>query len=271
VLFNRNLIYLSLWAIGLGLTQGTNAQQGPVIQPVDSVQFLLNEPYDLLHRIYYTGNVSASQPLISLSEYPQQSFFRQINSDSLKITFWLNAYNALVQYELLAHPERFHHRNRFFTEKRYTLFGQRLSLDDIEHRILRRNAGKYSLGYMKRFSRPAFYRKAVPASLDYRVHFAMNCGAASCPPITLFEPDQLYNQLEQRTSQYLKDNTLIKGSTAYLPRLLFWFKGDFGSRRNVKQLLEKHQVTESGKKYRLRYLPYDWTMKKGNFDRQQPD
>lgn len=38
----------------------------------------------------------------------------------------------------------------------------------------------------------------------YRIHFALNCGAKSCPPIAFYKPRQMDRQLEMATKPYLE-------------------------------------------------------------------
>jgi hypothetical protein len=57
--------------------------------------------------------------------------------------FWVNLYNAFVQDDLRRHPERYHDRRAYFSERRHTVAGTDLSLDSIEHGILRHSKWKY--------------------------------------------------------------------------------------------------------------------------------
>ncbi len=57
----------------------------------------------------------------------------------LIIKHWLNIYNAFVQKLLTDNPGKFKKRNSFFSDQQITLAGRQLSLDDIEHGILRRS------------------------------------------------------------------------------------------------------------------------------------
>ena len=42
------------------------------------------------------------------------------------------------------------------------------------------------------------------AHVDPRIHFALNCGAKSCPPIKTFSGDQVQDQLQVATSSFLE-------------------------------------------------------------------
>lgn len=77
--------------------------------------------------------------------------------------------------------------------------------DDIEHGILRGNAtAPASLGALLKLpflARPQFKkgdprREYVVTPVDPRIHFALVCGAKSCPPIKLYTPDNLDDGLQ---------------------------------------------------------------------------
>lgn len=77
--------------------------------------------------------------------------------------------------------------------------------DDIEHGILRSNAvAPASIGALLKLpflAHPQF-KKGDPrrgyavSPLDPRIHFALVCGAKSCPPIKLYTPDNLDEGLQ---------------------------------------------------------------------------
>ena len=67
----------------------------------------------------------------------------------------------------------------------YNVGGLLFTLDEIEHGVLRCNKGH------PKDEKPMFEddaRKSLSLSfLDPRIHFALNCGATSCPPIRLLK------------------------------------------------------------------------------------
>ena len=67
----------------------------------------------------------------------------------------------------------------------YNIGGHIYSLDDIEHGALRDNQGHPSSG-KPRFDEGDPRIRAVCSPLDPRLHFALNCGARSCPPIRVY-------------------------------------------------------------------------------------
>jgi hypothetical protein len=106
-------------------------------------------------------------------------------------------------------------------------------LDDIEHGILRRSKVKWSFGYFNKLFPSAFEKKHRVDTLDYRIHFSLNCGAISCPPIAFYKPEQLDKQLEVATKVYLSGEAAYNeaDNTVALPALMGWFRGDFGGKK----------------------------------------
>ena len=91
--------------------------------------------------------------------------------------------------------------------------GQGYSLDAIEHGVLRLNARPpYRL--RRPFAAGDPRRGAAPSRLDPRIHFALNCGARSCPPIRAYGAAELDPELERTTSGYMRAETSSTASAA---------------------------------------------------------
>jgi len=107
-------------------------------------------------------------------------------SDDERKAFWINLYNAFTQTLLKANPFLYRNKHRFFTAKQITIAGQLISLDAIEHGILRRSKIKWAFGYLGKLFPSALEKAWRVAKVDARIHFALNCGAKSCPPIAFY-------------------------------------------------------------------------------------
>jgi len=181
--------------------------------------------------------------------------------------FWINLYNAAVQRHLTADPSLYDDRRRFFGGKRITVAGRELSLDDIEHGLLRGSKWKYGLGYVPRLRPSAFERRHRLAELDPRIHFALNCGAESCPPIVAYSPDGVDAELDAATRSFLDQSAEYDAATDTLrvSRLFLYYRGDFGGRRGIYAFLRRHGVLSDGETPRVRYKSYDWTLQKAKY------
>jgi hypothetical protein len=182
--------------------------------------------------------------------------------DAARIAFWLNVYNAAVRTRLLRDPGAYRRRWRFFATSAVTVAGRRLSPNAIEHGMLRRSAFVAGLGYLRNPAPSRFERLLRVERVDPRVHFALNCGARSCPPLAAWDPATLDRDLDRATGAYLAAESArsADGRELVVPRLLSWYRGDFGGREGILSLLLRHGVLAAGDSPRLRYADYDWTL-----------
>ena len=176
------------------------------------------------------------------------------------LAFWLNVYNAAAQLLLERRPGLFESRWRFFRAMAITVAGVDVSLDDIEHGILRGERSKYGLGYLPRLARSGFgpeYR----LDADPRIHFALNCGAASCPAILAYDPESVDRALDEATASHLERTATYDAARdrVRLPRVCLWFIGDFGGPSGLRAFLREHGQIPPGSKPSLRFESYDWT------------
>lgn len=182
--------------------------------------------------------------------------------DASRIAFWLNVYNAAVRVRIRADPGAYRRRWRFFATPSVVVAGRSLSPNAIEHGILRRSAFLIGLGYLHDPFPSAFERQMRVSRLDARVHFALNCGARSCPPLSAWSPETLDADLERATAAYLTSESrrASESSEIHVPRLLSWYRGDFGGPAGVTRLLRRHGIVGPGERPRLRFRAYDWTL-----------
>jgi Protein of unknown function, DUF547 len=167
--------------------------------------------------------------------------------------FWINFYNALTIDVVLDHYPVKSIRDigggLFDTgpwkKQLVTVEGQKLSLDNIEHDILRKT-----------------WR-------DPRVHYAVNCASMSCPNLMAkaFTAENLDRLLTQGGRDYVnhpRGVRMHKGK-ATLSRIYSWYKGDFG--RNDAEVLRHVAVFAApGLKKQLAEIDdidgydYDWSL-----------
>lgn len=178
-------------------------------------------------------------------------------SEDHKKAFWINLYNAFF---LILRKEKGVQKPAIFRGKLIRVAGHDFSLDDIEHGILRKYRWKWSLGYLPNIWASDLIKKLAVHKIDYRIHFALNCGAKSCPPIAFYTPDDIEQQLEMATISFLEQETEVKAAKkeVHVTRLFQWYKGDFGGTSGIKRILHKKLGVDTRGK-RLIYRSYDWT------------
>jgi hypothetical protein len=194
-----------------------------------------------------------------------------LTSDAERTAFWLNVYNATVQCVLREDPDRYDRRT-FFSRELLTVAGESLSLDDVEHGILRRSQWKLGLGYVPNPFPSDFERTHRVGARDWRIHFALNCGAESCPPIAVYTAEGIDDELDLATESYLETEIEYRPEkgVAVVPRLLLWYRGDFGGRAGIYRILREYGPVPAAAKPRVRYAEYDWTLSLGRFvDRER--
>jgi hypothetical protein len=189
------------------------------------------------------------------------------------LAFWLNLYNALLIHAALSAGIR---RNmmeapHLFQRLGYQVAHLHFSLDAIEHGILRENRG-----HPLRLGLPQLMlwdprHALVLRPMDLRIHFALNCGAASCPVIRPYDPAQLDPQLNAAARSFLLSNALriaeppAKG--VLMSRIFLWYARDFGlrPRAQFERALsflppdDTHDLLAASS-LGLRYAPYDWSL-----------
>lgn len=203
----------------------------------------------------------------SIASLPASALNDELETEDEKLAFWLNIYNANIQLQLKDSAARYTNRGNFFSAKSITVAGKKLSFDDVEHGILRHSKSILSLGYFNKWFPNRFERKHRLQMVDYRIHFALNCGAASCPPIAFYKPELINKQLDLATNSYLLQEVIFDSTdnTVTVPKLMLWFKGDFGGKTGVYSMLKKLQLIPANSKPKIKYKEYSWTLMLNNY------
>ncbi|UCG24865.1 MAG: DUF547 domain-containing protein, partial [Chloroflexota bacterium] len=195
-----------------------------------------------------------------------------LTTDDARRAFWINLYNALVLDAVITFGVQSSVTEgrlgilAFFRRAAYLIDGRRVSLEDIEHGILRANRGNpYVPGPHFASDDP---RLAWSLPLDPRLHFALNCGGRSCPPIRSYSADKLDTQLDLATLGFVDATVVVRPekNQVQLSRILGWYAKDFGGRDGVLKFLVAHLpddarrdfLIEAGTTLRLKYSAYDW-------------
>lgn len=186
-----------------------------------------------------------------------------LNNDNAIKTFWLNMYNAwyqiLAQREKLKNPE-------IFTKKTILIADYSFSLDDIEHGILRKYRWKYSKGYFAEFFPDKRIKQLAVSKIDYRIHFALNCGAKSCPPIAFYRYSTIDQQLDIATKTFINAETEFDDTQKEMQvtKIMDWFIADFGGKKGIKEIIKKY-LNKDVSNYSIHFKPYNWDAALNNF------
>lgn len=200
--------------------------------------------------VNYSGFVSDS---LALNTYLKQ--LKQTPPDSKRWTkderlaYWINVYNAFtikliidnypissirdigstIQVPLINTP---------WDIPIIEIDGQRLTLNDVEHRILRKD-----------FEEP-------------RIHFAIVCASISCPRLRpeAYSSILLQDQLNKQTYAFINDSekNIIKPNEIKISRIFQWFGGDFKKDGTIIDYLNQFSKIKINTDADLTYLDYDW-------------
>lgn len=188
--------------------------------------------------------------ITSLTDVPVSS----LNRDE-QLAYWINLYNALTVQLVLDHfPVRSILKIDIspglfaigpWGKKLVSIEGEEVSLDDIEHRILR------------------------PIWRDPRIHYAVNCASIGCPNLvdTAYTADRMDASLEANAIAYVNHprGVDLRGGTLTVSSIYDWFQEDFGgSETGVLAHLRKYARPELLRDLRLLFeidsYDYDWSL-----------
>ncbi len=186
-----------------------------------------------------------------------------LNNDKKKLVFWVNLYNAF--YQILKARGNYSGKEIYRANDIY-IADETFSLDEIEHGILRRNKHKLSLGLLSNPFTRSIIKELGVDELDYRIHFALNCGAVSCPPIAFYKLEGIDYQLDLATASFLEGESVIdhEQKTVNTTALFQWFKFDFGGEKGIKEIF-KTKLGVNIDDYKISYSDYSWEEHLDNF------
>lgn len=190
-----------------------------------------------------------------------------LDNDQKKLAFWVNVYNAYILDILKDNPKLYEDRGSFFKNEQIPIAGDTISFAKIEHGIIRKSQWEYGLGRIRKWFPNKLERKLRVDKRDYRIHFALNCGAKDCPPVAIYEWERLDEQFDKGTEKYLSGSTIYDASKkeVAVTSLFSWFRGDFGGKSGVKKILKNLNLIPTTKDIDITYKNYDWTLDLDNY------
>lgn len=253
---------MSKWILSLCLLLmvrvGASAQQAIPMAPHQMAEQML---------IGVKNQDDVSGYITALANLSEEALQVGLASDAEKKAFWINVYNAFIQYKLQQDTAQFANRRKFFGKKDIVIAGKALSFDLIEHGILRRSKVKWAAGYMQKWFPSAFEKTQRVDSLDSRIHFALNQGAMSSPAVQFYQYTQINEQLDQAADLFMmfEINYDSSANSLSLPVLFRRYRGDFGGKKGVYTLLEQEGIIPADSQPKLVYTKYDWSLSVANF------
>ncbi len=172
-----------------------------------------------------------------------------------QLAYWVNLYNALTVQVVLTHYPVDSIRDidispGFFSDgpwgkKLVTIEGEQVSLNDIEHRILR------------------------PVWRDPRIHYGLNCASTGCPDLLpdAFTAGTADAALTAAARGYINDprGVSLRGDTVTVSKIYDWFIADFGGDEagvidHLLRYADEPLATVIRQKNRIDDVQYDWSL-----------
>ena len=195
----------------------------------------------------YRGLAGAQGDLTTYIESLASTDPSVLASDDERKAYWINAYNAITLAGILHYyPTRSIRDLPGFWQRITTnCGGQVVSLDQIEHEILR------PMG-------------------DPHVHMAINCASMSCPKLAnhAYTGAALEGQLDVAARAFLgspqRNRFDSDGQRAQLSMIFSWFGSDFAVKpySGVRGFVRRYGPTLPwlAADFPVDYLPYDWSL-----------
>ncbi len=169
-----------------------------------------------------------------------------------QMAYWINAYNAYTIRLILNHYPvksikdigskiKIPFVTTPWAAKFFTIGGNKMSLDNIEHGTLRK---KYD---------------------DPRIHFTLVCASISCPRLRneAYTAAKLESQMDDQGRDFLNNPTKnkITKDEAQLSNYFNWYKGDWNDNgQSVVKWVDKYSTTKITEDTRISYLDYNWNL-----------
>ena len=210
--------------------------------------------------------------LAAVASYSPENAAERFPHSSDALAYWLYAYNAYVIHSILLRwpidsvtdvkaPFEIVKGFGFFYRQRFVFGGQQYSLYDVENKKIRSN-----------------YK-------DPRIHFVLNCGSGSCPPMRPDLPtgEQLEEFLQQATVDFVcdRDNVRIDHDRQRIivSAIFKWFRKDFENHVVSRGLSGESAILsyisgvapqplkselDKARAYDLAFNDYDWSVNRAD-------
>ncbi len=162
-------------------------------------------------------------------------------SKNEKLAYWINVYNAYTIKLINTNwpVKSIKDINDPWGHKFFSIGGEKTSLNDVEHEILRKMG-------------------------EPRIHFAIVCASYSCPKLlnAAYTADKLESQLTAQTKSFLADTkrNKISASKGELSEIFNWFKSDFTANGTLIDFINKYSATKLNANATISHLPYNWDL-----------
>merc|ERR1712183_14895 len=199
------------------------------------------------------------------------------------LAFSINLYNLMIKYSFMKvgiHNDPLG-LMAYFKQILFNVGGLLFGFHDLESGILRGNRNPpYDFSAPIGKDDPRLPLVLSDDKVDCRIHFGLNCGAKSCPPVKNFTPEGIEEELRIVAMAFAEDNDNveidIKRRILSLSQIINWYRIDFAPTN--KELPQKvvhflrgekkeqlQSMIEDGKRIKVKFKPYDWNTNASDF------
>lgn len=216
------------------------------------LQRYVREAPDGVNRVHYSAVTPADRARLREWLASMQAVDVRRLTRAQQMAYWINLYNAATLDVVLdAYPVSSIREVRGglfnrgpWRQKLLTVGGEDLSLDDIEHRILR------------------------PIWNDPRVHYAVNCASIGCPNLRRepFSADRIEAQLNAAAVAYVNHprGLRVVDGEVHASSIYEWYADDFGGPsgvlRHARRYASGAQAAALRGASRIHSYDYDWRL-----------
>ncbi len=165
-------------------------------------------------------------------------------SKKKEMAYWINLYNAFTINTIL---EKYPVKSimnidngKVWDTRKINIGGKYYTLNQIEKDML-----------LKRFKDP-------------RVHFAVNCAAASCPPLLnkAWTEDNLERYLELKAKEFINNTAYntISSKSIVASQIFNWYASDFGGSDKIVSYFQKYSNTTIRDNAKVTFAEYKWNL-----------
>jgi len=210
---------------------------------------------DGITRIAYAGLPESDRKKLRAYIEAMQATRISKYSRNEQLVYWINLYNAVTVDIILSHYPVESIRDidispGFFSDGPWgkqvlNIEGRALSLNDIEHRILR------------------------PVWQDARIHYVLNCASLGCPNLRqrAYTTTAIEEQLDIAAKEYIAHprGVRIAGDGVYVSSIYNWFQKDFGDTEAdvIKHIQGYTNAERASKLDGIKFFAgddYDWSL-----------
>ncbi len=196
----------------------------------------------------FTALASDKLGIESYISFISQTPFSAFHDRASRLAHYINSYNALSMYNVIAlgipdSNASLLARYNFFIRRKFLIGGETMSLYDYENKVIR------ALG-------------------DARVHWALNCSAASCPtlPRRAFTAANIDNELDREAKKFFSQPRNLRVDhekrEVWVSEIFKLFPEDFVPKHGESFIdyVNLYVETPIPRDYTIRIIAYDWTI-----------